>query len=723
MITTRTRWIGLAGLLLAAGAGPARAQDSVSSFDVELYANLTTVSVMVTLQGDADGDATAAVQLRPVSGSWAAIHPGVRIAGGRLATAAFDLQEGTAYEVEVTVSDPDGGGGTDTEQVTTRSVPTLPGSGTEYFVDPKGSDGGAGTSGDPFQTIAHAVAQAGPGDTVTVRDGVYREAITIDKLDASADPLWVRAENPGGAAIDGSDETIWTNPGGDLWTDEGGGVYSTPVAAQVGYVASDGAQLYHYESMGELQGETEGVHEGYFWDGATLYARVHDDSDPDTHQMAVGVRDRAFAVWYSRGVVIEGFEIRYHGSGDYPMGIYLRSSSDCVVRGCTLHHNNDAIFVSRTDAHRNLIEGNVMWDTGIWDWPWSAVKGSFHEASGVGIQGGEGNVVRDNVIHGIFNGVYIGNFSNDMDETESPYTDVHHNWIYEIGDDPLEPEGAIVQVKLWGNRVEDALMGVSLAPINVGPLWIHHNSFWRTMSSGLKLNNTPVGPMQVYHNTFYTDLSEANCITTGSNGWSNVTTRNNIFYGTRYVIEDTNVPGPGNDWDWDLLYSTVAPTRFVKWDDDRYYTLAEFQGGTGQEMNGIEAEPQLTDPGNADLTLTKGSPAVDAGTPIPGINDGYDGKAPDLGATELGDEPPGPQGDDDDVGDDDGGDDDGGDDDGGDDDGGDDDGGDDDTGGDDDDVGPGARDCSCRLDRGSTAAPIGWTLALVCWGLLRRGRV
>jgi hypothetical protein len=38
-----------------------------------------------------------------------------------------------------------------------------------------------------------------------------------------------------------------------------------------------------------------------------------------------------------------------------------------------------------------------------------------------------------------------------------------------------------------------------------------------------------------------------------------------------------------------------------------------------------------------DLRLTEGSAAVDAGAVLFNVNDGFKGKAPDLGAYELGD--------------------------------------------------------------------------------------
>jgi hypothetical protein len=41
-----------------------------------------------------------------------------------------------------------------------------------------------------------------------------------------------------------------------------------------------------------------------------------------------------------------------------------------------------------------------------------------------------------------------------------------------------------------------------------------------------------------------------------------------------------------------------------------------------------------------DFRLKPGTPAIDAGMTLPTINDGYGGRAPDLGAVELGAAPP-----------------------------------------------------------------------------------
>ena len=614
------------------------AGNPTDSFSVTAIPGLTTASVMINLQGDDNANAQAAIRYRLPASGWIQAHPGVRILNNRLATSIFELDEGVTYDLEITISDPDGNpANPDLMQFTTRVAPEATGTGNEYFVAPGGNDGGQGTDVDPFATIGHATGVADPGDIITVQDGTYRESIEINGFHGSADPLWIHAAHRGKAVLDGSDETIWLNQSQNIWEAQGSGIFYTPLAIDTGYVACDDQQLYHYESMPEFVNATEGVHEGYFWDGANLFVRLQDDSDPDTHEMAVGVGEAAYSILYSDGIIIDGFTIRYYGSGSYPKGIYLRSSSDCVIRNNIIHNTTSPVWVRPSDAHRNLVENNEIWDTGITSWPWEAVKGSFHENSGIALTGGQGNVARNNTIHSIFNGVYVGNFSNEWDEDESSFSDVHHNTIYDISDDPLEPEGACLQVKFFKNRIENALMGISLAPVNVGPVWIHHNSFWRTRSSGMKLNNSPVGPMLIYNNTFFTDLIATNCISTGESGWSNVILRNNILYGTRYVFEDTHTPGTGNDWDYDLLYTASFPAQFVKWSNSRYYSLAQLQAGTGQEMHGIPVQdPNFENPERGDLTLDALSPAVDQGIIISGINTDYIDSAPDLGAFERG---------------------------------------------------------------------------------------
>ena len=53
-----------------------------------------------------------------------------------------------------------------------------------YYVAPSTSGGDNSNSGAlsaPFETLAHAIEQLSAGDILYVREGVYRETITIDE--------------------------------------------------------------------------------------------------------------------------------------------------------------------------------------------------------------------------------------------------------------------------------------------------------------------------------------------------------------------------------------------------------------------------------------------------------------------------------------------------------------------------------------------------------------
>jgi hypothetical protein len=95
----------------------------------------------------------------------------------------------------------------------------------------------------------------------------------------------------------------------------------------------------------------------------------------------------------------------------------------------------------------------------------------------------------------------------------------------------------------------------------------------------------------------------------------------------------------------------MGPPRLFPKDFQAFKSLAEFTKATGQEAHGIEVDYDIfenlrpPDPAKpsaiyraADLNfkLRPGSKAVDAGVRLPNINDDFGGRAPDLGAYELG---------------------------------------------------------------------------------------
>jgi hypothetical protein len=170
----------------------------------------------------------------------------------------------------------------------------------------------------------------------------------------------------------------------------------------------------------------------------------------------------------------------------------------------------------------------------------------------------------------------------------------------------------------------------------------------------------------VYHNTLIGEQ-------TAGGPYSNAHFRNNLFVGrnapNRGVMTWANAT---SDYSSDYngfrpnpkvrrQYQWVAPapgkTGYEPVASERrsFATLAEFQKATGQEAHGIEVDydifENLSPPDPArrhrvyhsmdlNFRLKANSKAVDAALALPTVNDGFSGKAPDLGALELhGNEP------------------------------------------------------------------------------------
>ena len=85
----------------------------------------------------------------------------------------------------------------------------------------------------------------------------------------------------------------------------------------------------------------------------------------------------------------------------------------------------------------------------------------------------------------------------------------------------------------------------------------------------------------------------------------------------------------------DNWYIVRAAPHF-EWERVFYKNLAGWCTGAGFECNGIEKNPLLVNPAVSNYTLRSTSPDIDRGVVIPGINDGFTGSAPDIGAFEYG---------------------------------------------------------------------------------------
>ena len=177
---------------------------------------------------------------------------------------------------------------------------------------------------------------------------------------------------------------------------------------------------------------------------------------------------------------------------------------------------------------------------------------------------------------------------------------------------------------------------------------IHNNIIVGATSRAMLL--VDMDDVQVYHNTVYGSHPDARPY--GLVLFDNVThidMRNNIFHGT--LTDDIHTDGR-------LVLDQGASTFSIR-DNNLYfqeddgqpiigsengvggwdvfmYEWDSWQTASGFETNSPDPQrPLFIDREQGDFRLQAGSPAIDAGVIIPGINEGYNDAAPDLGAIEF----------------------------------------------------------------------------------------
>ena len=89
---------------------------------------------------------------------------------------------------------------------------------TTYYVAPSssgGSDSNAGTFAAPFETLQYAINQLSAGDILYIREGTYRETITIDEDGTSGNLITIQNYNNEVVTIDGTVDVTgtWSNYG------------------------------------------------------------------------------------------------------------------------------------------------------------------------------------------------------------------------------------------------------------------------------------------------------------------------------------------------------------------------------------------------------------------------------------------------------------------------------------------------------------------------------
>ena len=429
-----------------------------------------------------------------------------------------------------------------------------------YHVDrehPAASDSNPGTEQLPYRTILAAVtARKGPGITVLVHPGVYREQISVPASGAVGNPYVIRASGPG-VVLDGSDDLSDS----DLWEDYNGPVY---VAASVNWspkqVFVNGVRLNPSTSAPGQLPEDSFV----YVSGQGLYVNL-DGEEPGDHEVWVTRRNLGFTMANRSFVTVDGFEITRTND----RGINMHTCADLLVT------NNRVTFtasygIQAVNSLRVVIERNVVTDT---------------QMHGIGLTGATtASTVRDNesarnvhptIVQG--NGIYVYGAPGNTIHGNN----VHHNQDTGVYFSTGSNDCVSFNNRSWSNGDHGYDHTQALNAVHVNDL------AWGNYRDGFSFeSNSPGGQL---HNS----ISVENGITTN---------RFDLW------VDDPSLAGFVSDYN---IFWNSTPNFLIRTAFSSHPNLASHQA-SGLDTHSIQANPLFLDPANGDFTPGEGSPAIDA---------------------------------------------------------------------------------------------------------------
>jgi hypothetical protein len=345
--------------------------------------------------------------------------------------------------------------------------------------------------------------------------------------------------------------------------------------------------------------------------------------------------DNKHDLWFEKLSVRGGHNL-FRGHGAYRI----------VIRRCHIFDGIVGVFAVGDDTKqlgRFFIADNLF--EGVMPWPTTPEEyGKLPESRAVWM-GGTGNVVCFNRFNHWKDGIDMA----DCRRCDS--NDFHNNDVSECFDDGTELDGSDRNTRCFLNRYTNVFQGISFQPIYGGPAYAFRNVLYNCQVEPFKLHNGPSGSIMI-HNTIVRN-GPPTMVMTGEPQY-NAYARNNLFIGTQGRALHYDCPNIDCDYDFDG-FAGVSGDVFLKWNNIKYPSLDEVRKNCPVEKHctvvdnkTVFASGLLPPDDNkkiferkiVDLRLKEGSAAIDAGEVLPGFNDGFTGKAPDLGAYEFGSELP-----------------------------------------------------------------------------------
>lgn len=609
-------------------------------FHVE-HPTLLNLGFEWAITGDANRNATVAVQFRKTGEtSWRNALPLVRIGGENVyrrvenldytvpdgfAGSILNLEPGTEYECRFQMSDPDGvtGEAAKTVKVRTRTEPKSYEGGRVLHVYPPDY---FGPRAEPnFTGILHAYYGAGlgdwsvvwerraqPGDTLLVHAGLYRP----ERLNY-VDPMMAPFDGSMSLTLKGTAEKPITIK-----------------AAGDGEVVFDGAGNHR---LFDVMASRHHIFEGLTFRNTDV--AIFAGQKEVLGAVALTVKNCrfenvGFGVW-----------TEYAGSSDF----YIA----------------DNLFLGRDDRFRLIGWGGRQRRPGGNVWP-EPLYGSHLLTSYYAVKVyGPGHVIAHNSIAYFHDAISISTYGTPEKDPDlrASSIDIYNNDMHLLNDDYIETDGGVHNIRVFNNRgVNAAQGGYSSQPVFGGPAYFYRNILYHVPSGVAFKFSAKAAGMFAWHNTIIGE----NLI---GDPAANMHFRNNLIMGRdtpeRGVLRLANAtdvystdyngyrPNKGVPDQYQFLGPKKGQRLYEpkKEDWQVFPTLAAFRAATGQEEHSIEVDfdifEKLVPPDPAkkfavyhamdlNFKLKPSSKAVDAGVLIPTVNEDHLGRAPDLGALEVG---------------------------------------------------------------------------------------
>ncbi|MEP7355349.1 MAG: hypothetical protein ABI824_19125 [Acidobacteriota bacterium] len=618
------------------------------------------------IQGDDNRNATVSVTCRKKGETaWKDALPMLRlkeervymanqvdvIAPNMFAGSILDLEEDTAYEAQFVLSDPDGvrGEARRTVTVRTRPEPMAFTGGRTFHVYPHGFKG---TKIEPsyeglmcaynYSCAGTDWATAGrprvrPGDTILVHAGLYK---------------YNRYEYTNDASVNR------TTPLDGTYYLTADGTAEMPISIKA---AGDGPAIF---------------------DGAGNYALFDVRAADYTYFEGLTIRNAEIGILAGTQFLIgsKGLTAKRNRFEEVGAGIFANYS------GCSNFYIADNVFIGRNDP-----DHMIGWASpNLWG-RFAGVEGQIFPpkmASYIGIKlYGPGHVVAYNYIANFHDGINIETYGNPdgsmpsgPDIGEAPKyppreywdrrpvaIDFYNNYITNSHDNPIEADGGMHNIRIMRNMlINHPSHAMCNQPALGGPVYWIRNIAYNLPGGSTRLTSGSMGVI-FYNNTILSETSG----NPQNNHW-----RNNLMLGqnssplifsvttnTNYTSSDYNGfrpnPGAAMSFRWDsppagIAMDPLGPGKNPQLQNRQFATLQEYSQATGEDRNSILVDydifvkvPRLdaTDisslqkmykADDLDFRLKPGAVAVDRGTVLPNVTDKFSGRAPDLGALEVG---------------------------------------------------------------------------------------